>query len=105
MADFGAKAGDGRHEDSATRVAVQASAADVRLVKYYQEGTLLVLKVTDRNELPYLGVKVVVEGSDLDLRSDANGWIWLTWDPTQPLAAQVYGAPSTKLVLPAAVTP
>lgn len=105
VADLGAKAGDGRHEDSAARIAVQSSASDVRLVKYYQEGTLLVLKVTDRNELPYLGVKVVVEGSDLDLRSDDNGWIWLTWDPTKPLAAQVYGAPSTKLVLPAAATP
>ncbi|QOY90082.1 hypothetical protein [Paludibaculum fermentans] len=105
VADLSAKAADGRHEDSAARVAVQASPSDVRLVKYYQEDTLLVLKVTDRNELPYLGVKVVVEGLDQDLRSDGNGWIWLTWDPAQTLTAQVDGAPSTKLVLPGTTTP
>ncbi|MGJ5817330.1 hypothetical protein [Paludibaculum fermentans] len=105
VADLGAKAADGKHEDSAARVAVQASPSDVRLVKYYQEDTLLVLKVTDRNELPYLGVKVVVEGLDQELRTDSNGWIWLNWDPAQTLTAQVEGAPSTKLVLPGTATP
>ncbi|WP_321469856.1 hypothetical protein [uncultured Paludibaculum sp.] len=105
VADLGAKAGNSLYESAAARVAVQSSPADVRLVKYYQEDTLLVLKVTDRNELPYVGVKVTVDGLDQDLRSDRDGWIWLTWDPAKELVAQVVGAPSTRLVVAGATTP
>lgn len=102
IADLSASAGDS-YEQPAARVAVQASGSDVQLIQYYQQDTLLVLKVTDHNALPYAGVNVDVDGQNYT--SDANGWIWVTWDPSTTLTAQVVGAPSTKLVIPPVTTP
>lgn len=105
VAGLSAKAAGDLYEEPAARVAVQPVPSDLRLINYYQQDTLLVLKVTDRNELPYVGVNVTVEGVEQTFTTDRDGWIWLTWDPSQTLTAQIVGAPSTKLVVPPAVTP
>jgi hypothetical protein len=96
-----AEAVDGRFAPLFARVPVQAARSGLILAHYYSQGSLLVLKVKDDNEVPYSNVKLAVEGYDVEIRTDAQGLAWINRDPAREVVAEVEGAPGTRLVVKA----
>jgi hypothetical protein len=95
------QASDERYETPRNRIAVQDSRDRMRLLHYYRDGTLLVLRVTDSNELNYSNVRVLVDGRDAEIRTDPRGLAWLEWDGLTDLTAAIDGAPGSRLVVKA----
>jgi hypothetical protein len=99
--DLVLQASDERYETPRNRISVADTREKLRLLHYYRDGTLLVLRVTDPNELNYSNVRVLVDGREEEIRTDARGLVWLEWDGVAELTAEIEGAPGSRLVVPA----
>ncbi|MBI5283438.1 MAG: hypothetical protein HY858_17300 [Candidatus Solibacter usitatus] len=96
--DLVAESVDARYAAVFARIAVKGQRSDLRLLEYYSQGSLLVLRVTDANEVGYSNVKLTVEGAEVEVRTDAAGLAWIQRDPAKDVIVEVDGAPGTRLV-------
>ena len=101
VADLVFEASDGTLAPTFVRVAVQAAAGSLRLIRHYVEGGLVVVRVADRNELPYANIPVRVEGRSEEYRTDERGLAWIPASVGESLAVEIEGAPESRLLLKA----
>ncbi len=90
---------DGSFEVAHVKLDSKASRQPLRVSQYYREGSLLVLRVSDSNELPYSNIPLRVEGTDSPVRSDTRGLAWLVWDGAAPLTVEIEGVPASRITL------
>ncbi|MBI5084314.1 MAG: hypothetical protein HZB13_06930, partial [Acidobacteria bacterium] len=99
--DLVAESTDVRFAPVFARMAVMGQRSDLRLQEYYSQGSLLVLRVNDQNEVGYSNVNLAVEGTEAEIRTDAAGLAWIQRDPAKDVVAEVEGAPGTRIVVKA----
>ncbi len=100
-ADLVFEASDGTVAPSFVRVAVQAAASSLRLIRHYVEAGLVVVRVADRDELPYANIAVRVQGRTEEYRTDQRGLAWIPAADGESLAVEIDGAPESRMVLKA----
>jgi len=100
VADLFFEPATGGFETAHVKLDAKSSRQELRLNRYYHEGSLLVLRVSDTNDLPYSNMPVVVEGSGATVRTDTRGLAWLVWDGSSPFTAEIEGVPASRITLP-----
>jgi hypothetical protein len=99
VADLVFESSDGGVAPSFVRVAVQAAAGSLRLIRHYVDAGVVVVRVADRDELPYENILIRVQGRTEAYRTDQRGLAWIPAAAGESLAVEIDGAPESRLLV------